>query len=377
MESVVENLLSNAYKFVHDGGEVDLSLLTDRTAGQIVIRMADNGIGIPAAEQPYVFQRFFQSSLTRNQQGGTGIGLFLVQKYVTLHGGTIRLDSQEGAGTTFTIELPMRAAAVDAPRPDDPQTGNESLKPLILIVDDDPELRHFIAESLATLASTRTAASGQEALALFHRECPDLMISDLAMPGMDGMELCRRIRSEQAGQGLPIIMLTARSDAKTETESLRLNIDAFIAKPFDVTRLVLRVNQLLTVRFHQAPAPKRIPETIHTPSPDEQFLADVTSFIERAIDSSDLNVTQIAQATGVSAKQLYRRLKALTGYTPVDYIRSIRIKRAAMMLASGRFTVSETMYSVGFSDSSYFARCFRTEFGCTPSQYRKEQEQKK
>lgn len=383
MESVLENLLSNAYKFVRNGGVVDLTLTADPTARRILIRIADNGIGIPEAEQPYIFQRFFQSSLTRNLHTGTGIGLYLVQKYVTMHSGSIRMESHEGSGTCFTIELPIPPTPESSPEPgiDLPAApaDDHRSKPRILIAEDNPELARFIAESLAEAGTPHIVANGREALAFFHREKPDLMITDLMMPEMDGMELCRRIRSAEQGQPLPIIMLTALSDAATETESLRLNIDAFISKPFDITRLVLRVRQLLSARSHHPATPPATPHPASTPamSPDEQFLSEVTAFIENAIDSSDLNIAQIAQATGISPKQLYRRLKTLTGYTPVDYIRSIRIKRAAMMLASGRFTVSETMYSVGFSDSSYFARCFRAEFGCTPSQYRKEQEQKR
>lgn len=374
MESVFDNLLSNAYKYVPDGGTVDLSLTADPQAGKIVIRIADNGIGIPESEQPYIFQRFFQSSLTRARKGGTGIGLYLVHKYVTLHGGTVRAESREGEGSLFTIELPLQNGLLPLAETESASSPETSGKPLVLIAEDDLELSSYIAETLAPIATPLMAANGQEALALFHREAPALIVTDLMMPGIDGMEFCRRIRSEEVGRTVPVIMLTARADAGTETESLRLNIDAFMAKPFDTHRLFLRVRQLLAAHgTHSATAAP----ADNAPSPDELFLARVTSFIESAIDSSELNVQQISDAMGVSSKQLYRKVKALTGYTPVDYIRSIRIKRAAIMLASGHFTVSETMYSVGFSDSSYFARCFRTEFGCTPSQYRKEQEDKK
>lgn len=377
IESALDNLLSNAYKYVPDGGAVEAALDTDPESGKILIRIADNGIGIPENEQPYIFQRFFQSSLTRDRKEGTGIGLYLVHKYVAMHGGSVRAVSREGAGSLFTIELPPQGSSLpEVAAENGVGGGEEPNRPKILIAEDDPELSRYIADALNGFAVTHTVPNGQQALAFFHREAPDLMITDLMMPGMDGMELCRRIRSEECGRRLPIVMLTARADARTETESLKINIDAFIAKPFDITRLVLRVRQLICTRAGNEMNRRVEAAQDGDPSPDELFLSEVTTFIENAIDSPDLNVAQIAEATGVSAKQLYRKLKALTGYTPVDYIRSIRIKRAAMMLASGRFTVGETMYSVGFSDSSYFARCFRAEFGCTPSQYRKEQEQK-
>lgn len=237
--SIFDNLLSNAYKYVRKGGRVDLSLSAQE--GRVRLIVADDGIGIPQADLPYVFQRFFQSSLTRGSHAGTGMGLYLVRKYVALHGGTVELKSKEGSGTTVVVELPLAEAPEAA----------EGASPVIA----EPE----------------------------PRVAPD----DAAM------------------------------------------------------------------------------------SQDERFLAEITRLIERDIDSSELTVASLAAGAGTSPKQLYRRLKALTGSTPVDYIRTIRIKRAAIMLSQGRFTVQEVMYSVGFSDHSYFARCFRAEFGCTPSQFLK------
>ncbi|WP_148469028.1 ATP-binding protein [uncultured Alistipes sp.] len=251
--SIFDNLLSNAYKYVRRGGRVDLSLSLSAQSGCVRLIVADDGIGIPASDRPYVFQRFFQSSLTRGSHAGTGMGLYLVRKYVALHGGTVELTSKEGSGTTAIVELPLAAA---------------------------PEL-------------------------------PDAPAAEVAAP-------------DEAGT----------APAATAAES--------VAEP-----------------------------AAEAMSHDERFLAEVTQLVEREIDSSELTVASLAARAGTSPKQLYRRLKALTGCTPVDYIRTIRIKRAAIMLSQGRFTVQEVMYSVGFSDHSYFARCFRAEFGCTPSQFLK------
>lgn len=403
-ESIVGNLLSNAVKYTPEGGEIALTFTYQEEAKQLNIRIADTGTGIPHKDIPYIFQRFFQSSKTAGQKEGTGIGLYLVKTYTELHGGSISVASEENVGTTITITLPQAVlspmlpatlptslpltssmpnksttadisslSAILPEKQESIEASTDDSRPLILIVDDNPEISGFIYDILQKQYRCRTAENGKRGLELCLELHPDLIIADVMMPIMNGMEMCQRIKKHVPMSTIPIILLTAKSDKETELESIQLNIDAFISKPFEPSILLSRVEQLLHSKLTlEAKARMEViatPMAIEAISYDEKFLSGITRMIEDHISDSELNVNAICELSGINNKQIYRKLKQLTGMTPVEYIKSIRMKKAAMLLAQHKFSVAEVMYMVGFSNHSYFSKCFQAEFGKTPKQF--------
>ncbi|MGE4567782.1 MAG: two-component regulator propeller domain-containing protein [Bacteroidales bacterium] len=399
MESIVNNLLSNAAKYTPRGGTILLSLQWLPEAQSVELVVSDSGVGIEPKEQPYHFQRFYQSP-DNKEKGGTGIGLYLVKRFVEMHGGTVGVVSKPGEGSTFVVRLPAApsipfapsrsAAASSAPEPNpeaeamiapdpsrellpDPAGEGAAEKPLLVIVEDNVAIAQFIAQSLMPEFRCLVAHNGKSGLKICIDLLPDLIIADVMMPVMDGLEMSRQLKTHLPTSTIPIILLTARDDKATELQSIHLKIDAFIAKPFNFDVLYSRVKQLLEAR--QNWAKKQRIQALSTPvagavvSDDEKFLAGTTRLIEEQMTNPDLNVSFLCERMQLSQKQLYRKIKALTGLTPVDYIKSIRMKKAAILLSNKNFTVSEVMYKVGFSNHSYFAKCFHHAFGKNPGQY--------
>ena len=383
LESMLNNLLSNAFKYTPAGGCISLSVNRDTEIGQVEIAVTDTGIGIPQKDLPYIFQRFFQSSKTSGKKEGTGIGLYLVKTYTELHGGSVRITSEENKGTRVCISLPLLTERnsllihnediQEGALPTDKASDENTDKPLILIVEDNTELAGFICHILKSLYRFRVAENGKEGLELATELMPDLVVTDLMMPIMDGLEMSRQLKKNIPTSTIPIILLTAKDDKKTELESIQQNINSFIPKPFESDILLLRIEQLLSdrrrmeakVRMEAITAPKNVTVV----SQDEQFLSSITSIIEEKISDPDLNVNALVDISGISNKQLYRKVKQLTGMTPVEYIKSIRLKKAAILLEQKKFTVAEVMYMVGYSSHSYFSKCFLSEFGKTPKQF--------
>ena len=382
LKSIINNLLSNATKYTPQGGTISLVIEYLEDLQAVSIHIADTGIGIAENELPYVFQRFYQSSRTKQQYEGTGIGLYLVKTYTELHHGKVEVASTIQKGTTFTVTFPVdESLNLSVSSTQEPETREEAdsheLKPLILIVDDNPEMRNVIQTILADGYRCVFAANGKEGLEVVNNQQPDLIISDLMMPVMDGIEMSRILKKNLTTAVIPIIMLTAKDDKQTERKSLQSQIDAFIAKPFDAEILYFKVSQLLhnrvayetKARMEKISSPKPVEEIA---SQDEKFLTAITQLIEDHISDSDLNVNALCNLSGVGSKQIYRKVKQLTGMSPVEYIKSIRMKKAAMLLQQRKFTVSEVMYMVGYSNASYFSKCFQGVFGKTPKQYASE-----
>lgn len=375
LESILDNLLSNAVKYTPEGGKVTLALELSEDGREVRIVVSDTGLGVSRQDQPYIFQRFFQSSRTAGKKEGTGIGLYLVKTYTELHGGSVSLASEENEGTTVTLCLPVvevtETVAVAEQTGERGETAADA--PSILIVDDTPEVSEFIYQILHAKYRCHLAGDGKEGMELATKLLPDLIIADIMMPVMDGFEMVRRLKRHIPTSTIPIILLTAKSDRETELESIQLNIDAFIAKPFEADILLSRVEQLLhTWETREAKARMEVlaaPKAIEAVSYDEKFLASVINLIEEHISDAELNVNALCEWTTTNNKQMYRKIKQLTGMAPVEYIKSIRMKKAAMLLKQQKFTVAEVMYMVGFSNHSYFSKCFQTEFGVTPKQY--------
>ncbi len=376
IESVLNNLIANACKCTEQGN-IGLNLDYNEDEKNLIIQVADTGMGIPENEIPYVFERFYKSSKTAKDKEGTGIGLYLVKTYTEQHKGKVKIRSEENKGTTITISLPV-AENTNSDDTVTPVMQNENL-PKILIVEDNPEIADFIYHILADRYQCEICHNGKQGLDLCIRTNPDLVISDIMMPVMDGLEMTRKIRSNVPTSTIPVILLTAKDDKETELKSIDLNVDIFIPKPFDPGILLSRVEQLLTnkqqienkVRLETLSAPKPIEAT----SPDEKFLSQITNIIEDKIADADLNVNSLSTTSGIGSKQIYRKIKQLTGMSPVEYIRSVRMKKAAMLLTQSKFTVSEIMYMVGFSNPSYFSKCFQNEFAKTPRQFAEDSDQ--
>jgi YesN/AraC family two-component response regulator len=336
------------------------------------IKVSDTGVGIPEKDLPYIFQRFFQSPVNK-ERGGTGIGLYLVKNFTELHGGKVKVIPNKEAGTSFIIEIPVVSNTIESSPLDGYRDTENEEKPLLLIVEDNIAIADLIQKIFLSDYRCVVAGNGKTGWKIAGNLKPDIIISDIMMPVMDGLDLCQKLKEDMATSTIPIILLTAKDDKETELKSIHLNVDAFIAKPFDPEILYSRVNQLLK---NQKQLEKKIrieklttPVVEKTVSEDEIFLSQITKIIEEQIANPDLNVNYLCNAVNISQKQLYRKIKQLTGLKTVDYIKSIRMKKAAILLSNKNFTVSEVMYKIGFSSHSYFARCFQSEFGKTPGQF--------
>ena len=379
IESVLNNLISNACKFSYEGGSITLEInLANGNDSQLHIKITDTGIGIPSADIKYVFDRFFQSRKTSSDKVGSGIGLYLVKNFIELHKGTIMITSEEDKGTTISLMLPVLenqfSSSIAPTENREIDIESQKDKPLILIVEDNIEISEFIVQSLKPEYRCHVAHNGKIGLDEAIKRKPDLIIADVMMPVMNGMDMCRHLRKNKDLSLVPIIMLTAKDDKLTEEKSIELGVNSFISKPFDTNLLILRIHQLILTKQNMETNLRlevlSTPKGIEARSWDEKLLSDITKIIEDKVSDSELNVNSLSDYSGISSKQLYRKIKQLTGLTPVDYIRSIRMKKAAMLLAQQKFSIAEVMYLVGFSNYSYFSKCFHAKYGKTPKQFR-------
>lgn len=386
---VVMNLLSNAFKYTPEGGRV--TVILEHMEGEeesIELKVSDTGIGIPDADKSHIFERFYQAKHKGAEDAtGSGIGLSLVQDFVQLHGGTVDVFDNIGTGTVFVVHLPVKHVdtvtvppqpsvpapdSVEIPIPDIPSTERSSF-PLLLVVDDNEDFLQFMRSSLELQYQVATASNGEEAWHKIQEKQPDLVISDVMMPKMDGNALCRMIKSNQQTTHIPVILLTARQAMESEVEGLETGADDYVTKPFHLTILLLRIQRLiaLTHSSHEAarqtinPSPSEIAIT----SLDEQLIEKAIKYVEENIARSELSVEELSRELGMSRVHLYKKLLQITGKTPIEFIRIIRLKRAAQLLRKSQLHVSEVAYAVGFNNPKYFSRYFKEEFGVLPSVY--------
>ena len=393
IEKIVYNLLSNAIKYTPEGGNVCISATTGD--GIVTIKVADNGCGMAADEARHVFDRFYQ---TGNSTGGTGIGLALVKAFTEMHKGRVAVESAPGQGTVVTVTLPLEqadavidttgnnlTATVTSAEPlYDIETGlaepsgvdritdpdlAPTQKPVALVVDDNADVRSYVVDLLRTDYEVIQAADGTAGLERAVREVPDIVVCDVMMPGTDGLEVCRRLKTETATSHIPVILLTARTMADQRAEGYDCGADAYMTKPFNGRVLTARVRNLLENRrqLKSLYGSGDVPE-VKPGDADSRFIADFNRIVMERLADSSLSVEDVSAAIGLSRVQMYRKIKALTGSTPVELIRITRLKRAERMLKQGGHTVSEVSYDVGFSSPSYFAKCFREYFGHLPSE---------
>jgi len=398
---IMNNLLSNAFKFTGKGGKisVNLSLVFDSDEGEqvgdlsekrmIEITVKDTGIGIAETNLEKIFIRFFQVDDSAKQTG-TGIGLALTKELVKLHKGSISVQSKQGKGSKFTIHLPydevnnhQLAETVNAEDQNEPSgirhieelTADTmpSGRKIMLLVDDNSDVRYFIKSHFITNYQVLEAENGLEGWTISLKTIPDIIICDVMMPDIDGFELCRKIRKDERTSHIPIILVTALGSREHEIEGLSYGADDYITKPFDLGILQTKVENILSVRqsLKQKYTSEMLlqPRNIILTSPDERFLQKAIEVVETNISDPDLDIERFATAIGVSRMQLYRKLDALTEMTVKEFVRNIRLKRAAQLLIQKKLNVSEIAYAVGFKDLSHFRKCFKLEFGMSASEY--------
>lgn len=378
LESILNNLISNAYKFTAEGNSVVLKLnyVGQGSANpELIITVSDTGIGIPEKDIPYIFNRFYQSDTNAfMNKDGSGIGLSMVKKYVEVHNGTIKAISEEQKGTSIIFTLPIIEVFEPVLNTDTEEVANQMSGINILIVEDNVDIARFIKENLNN-ANCIVAHNGNSGYKMALEYNPDIIISDVMMPVMGGIDMSRLLKQNIITATIPIILLTAKNDKQTENLAYSYGVDAFISKPFDIKQLILRIEQIRQNKLLLISKIKQnniiedkdienVPE-----SQDEKLLKRITQIIEEHLSDPDLNVQKLSEISEISSKQIYRRIKLLTGNTTVDYIKSIRLKKAVMLMSQQKFSISEIMYMVGFSHASYFTKCFSEKYGKTPKQY--------
>lgn len=389
LEKVFVNLLSNAFKFTPEGGSVRIELTEEED--RVFIQVIDTGSGIQPGNLPHLFDRFY----TEDRSMGTGIGLHLVKEYIHMHGGEIRVESEQGQRTTFTVclrkgkahfedsdlmEMSVSHQAYEASRLDDSETHKMLSKTYpytILITEDDDEVRCFLERELSPHFKTRTAANGKDALRVLEEEEISLVVSDVMMPEMNGFELCRMIKSQLPFSHIPVILLTALTDERQRIFGITGGADDYIQKPFHTDYVKIKIIHLLQERrklrerlLEKLRDNKLLlsePEKVE--SIDDAFLRKFAEQIEAVYADPEYNVEKLSETLGLSRGHLHRKIKELTGTSPVEFLRTYRLNKATQLLRQNAYTVSEVAYRTGFSSPAYFSKCFKAVYGVTPTEY--------
>lgn len=392
VEQILINLLSNALKYNRQDGQIQVRLGAPKS-NQLLIAVSDTGQGIPAADLSNIFQLYYQTKKTDDYTvsvASSGIGLAYVKELVDLQGGKIEVTSEVGKGSTFSVQLPLielpeNAIAAPPKTADFPNTATrnkpiqsertESQETLILVVEDQPDIQRYIQICLHDHYQLLFAADGEEGCAIAQKEIPDLIITDVMMPKMDGFTLTKTLKEAALTSHIPIIILTGKSSKASQLEGLRTQADEYLTKPFDAEELELRIHNLLTnrqkwiERFQQNGL--LLPEKQQVLSMEEKFLQSVETIVQEKMSNEDFGVEQLGRALRLDRTQLFRKLKAITGDNPSHFIRIVRLKAAYQMLQNKQATVAEIAFEVGFSNPSYFSRSFKTHYGKTPGEVMK------
>ena len=407
LDKIIYNLLSNAAKYTQgDTGKVALQVNTNKKYDHIIIKVRDNGIGIPQEKMKKLFHRFYDGDYRRQRTMGTGLGLALTRELVYLHGGTIECESTEGEGTTFTVTLPInkesftssqidernkidiniaRSAILDIAtrmqkeelEEEEPANKLDEDAYKLLVVEDNIELLMLMSQLLSTKYHVETATNGKEAMEIIQKEELDIIISDVMMPVMDGLELTKKIKADPNFQHLPIILLTAKTQEEDRAEALQIGADSYVTKPFKLSDLELRINNIVENRqrvkeefISKIGEPQPLTHPSIEPTADDLFLKRASECVYAHLDDSDYDRNAFASDMGASASTLYNKLRALTGLSVGSFIRDIRMKEA-MRIAQNQpdIRISDLAYKVGFKDPKYFSTCFKKDFGMQPTEY--------
>ena len=365
LRRILHNLLSNAFKYGGRDGKVSVTVSVREEDGNAVIRVSDNGPGISDRAKTRIFDRFVREG--GKTKAGNGIGLNIVQEFVGMHGGTVSVSDNKPTGSIFTVCIPIRRES--APKKDSAPARTEAFaegRPRILNVEDNHDFRTFITEKLSAFYDVKEAGNGLEALALIENEDFDMIVSDVVMPEMDGRALCKVIRSDIRHAGTPVILLSGVHGKEAELENLKAGADDTLEKPFDIETLLLRVENILKRR--SAGEGSATAQPWKGSREDRELLERIRKEIENHLQENDYSVEELSSSLNISRSVLYKRLVALTGKPPIEYIRSIRLSKGREMIENGETSVSQIAWSVGYTPKQ-FSRNFKAEYGCLPSEY--------
>ncbi|WP_069660988.1 hybrid sensor histidine kinase/response regulator transcription factor [Arcticibacter eurypsychrophilus] len=390
IERVIFNLLSNAFKFTLKGGQVSLMLDRDSESEGLKITLSDTGIGIEPSEKDKIFDRFFQSEVgDAVQNKGTGIGLSITREFVKLHGGSIQVDSTTGEGSVFVIRLPFKeiedidevklySKEEDIVEESSSEIENEnsavaSQLPVILIVEDNEDLRSYLKDNLKAFYKIVEASNGKEGWQKVLSAHPQLVVSDISMPLVSGIELCKKIKSDKRSSHIPVLLLTALAGEEDQVLGLETGANDYMTKPFNFNILNIKIRNLLRLNqqfknTYSKQIKMSAPE-LTIESDNEKLLSKAIQYIESNLNNSQLSVEDLSRKIGMSRGSLYTKILELTGESPVEFIRSVKLDRAAILLEKSDMNISQVSYSVGFSTPNYFARAFKTRFNMLPSEY--------
>lgn len=397
LELIVNNLLSNAFKYTESGQSITVTLKEEN--GWLLLQVSDTGIGIPINKQGKIFERFYQ---IESEHVGSGIGLSLVQRLIELHHGRIELDSEENKGSTFSVYLPQDLSVYKPSELasnneqneeeqvystnskamyfiDTEKVENESVESgdkkrgTILIVEDNNEIHRYLSNGLADLFNTLEAGNGEEALEKLKDNEVDVIVTDVMMPVMDGIKLCKNVKQNIRTCHIPVIILSAKTDIKDQMEGLQMGADDYIPKPFSLAILTTKIQNMMRTRRRMldkyAKSLEVEPEKITFNAMDEALLKRAMAIVEKNMDNIEFSTDEFAREMNMSRSNLHLKLKAITGESTIDFIRKIRFNEAAKLLKDGRYTVAEVSTMVGFNTPSYFATSFKKYFGCLPTEY--------
>lgn len=392
LERVVFNLVSNAFKYTPDNGTITVSY--DNDGSCMTLKVADTGKGISERDLGNIFDHFYQ--VDRVHPNGSGIGLSLVKAFVELHGGSISVESALDKGSTFTVVLPVRHIADTSADIEKNISGQEveaeldnidsnltfdDDKPVVLVIDDNKDIQRLVGQLLDESYNIITASNGQEGITKSAKYIPDLIICDVMMPVMDGLECCKRIKNEMSTSHIPVLMLTACSMDEQRIQGYDSGADGYLSKPFSGAVLKSRCSSLIANRkrikeLWQSPLPAQADKHAATDKPkpsgdiDNEFYARFIEIFNAEMGNADLNVDSMASKMGLERSQFYRKIKALTNYSPVELIRRLRLRRSRTLITSSDKTISEIAYETGFSTPAYFTKCYRDAYGETPTETR-------
>lgn len=396
LEKCLYNILSNAFKFTKENGKIHVNICQEENT--IYLSVSDTGIGMNEETKQHIFDRFFQGSSDTSTKG-SGIGMHFTKSIIEQHKGTIKVDSREGEGSTITIsilpgkehfskeEIKNTSATQEITVHEESVKTEQEAYPLslpkmmnILLVEDDEDMRSYIISELKGQYNIETAVNGKQGLAKALKMIPDLIITDVMMPEMNGYELCSHIKNNPSTSHIPVIILTAQGEIEHRIEGLESGADSYIPKPFNTQHLKTRIEKLIELRRNMK---ERFSKSLNMEAQevtltgtDERLLQQVIDYIRKHIENPELSVEGMSRELGISRTHLHRKLKALTGQSPVDFIRTIRMKQAAYLLSTGKLTISEVGYKVGYNTPSYFSSCFSTHFGVSPTQYMEKSQEK-
>ena len=388
MEKIVSNLLANAFKYTPEGGTVSVNV--DRDEERLRLSVEDNGPGIPKKELDKIFDRFYQLEGTEDK--GSGIGLALVKELVSLYRGQISVNSEPGKGSRFRVSLPVDKPSfnenelvygqwqaeesfinrnIEAAEEREIKKASAAQLPLLLLVEDNSDLRHFITETVQPYYNVIEAVNGQEGLEKAISEVPDIIVSDVMMPVMDGFALTQKLKKDERTSHIPVILLTAKAGQAHKLEGLGTGADDYLIKPFDAPELLLRIQNLINQRklLRRKFAGEILlkPSEVAVKSTDDVFLQKLMQAIEANMSEDDFGVEELAKKVTMSRSQLHRKLMALTGQSPSEVLRNTRLLRAKELLQKKSASPSEVAFKVGFNSHAYFSKCFKEEFGISPS----------